>query len=462
MLQVLVSPNKAAAPDSFALRITKNGQPVRGASVTLTFNHTEMQMPQQEYQLKETQPGVYSRAAPALVMVGKWALSFQITPKTRPAVHRPDPRPGQRMTQPRTTTHTRSLTAARRGRRDRARRHSRSSWPFCSSEARSRELPQPRTRRGTGQRQPRQRRRRDRHDHEPVPTGYDDQCAALPEEADMRADRRNTTDPCRKQVPNVTSRLGAVALALISATALAACGSSSGGALSEPTIGPARTYSLAGFEPGAPVQAGRRTMLSFTIQQPSGKPLTDYRKCCEPHAGVDLIIVRSDDSHVQYDDSDIAANGKITQPVVFPAPGRYRIVVSAFLPVANPQTQNNFQLFTTVTVTRHLQAPADPAVQRHPTCQRVPLPGPGHPAPARHPGELPHDQCPRPARASGDLHDLARSARARDLLPRRHARLLPHPRLQPRRDLLQLRARRHEGHRQLHRPGAPQSRGAAT
>ncbi len=81
VLQVLVSPNKAAAPDSFALRITKNGQPVRGANVTLTFNHTEMQMPQQEYQLAEIRPGVYSRAAPALVMVGRWALGFQITPK---------------------------------------------------------------------------------------------------------------------------------------------------------------------------------------------------------------------------------------------------------------------------------------------------------------------------------------------------------------------------------------------
>jgi copper transport protein len=80
-LQVLVSPNKAAAPDTFALRISKRGEPVRGANVTLAFNHTEMQMPQQEYQLTETQPGVYSRAAPALVMVGKWALSFQVTPK---------------------------------------------------------------------------------------------------------------------------------------------------------------------------------------------------------------------------------------------------------------------------------------------------------------------------------------------------------------------------------------------
>jgi copper transport protein len=83
-LQVLVSPNKAAAPDSFSLRITKGGSPVRGANVTLTFNHTEMQMPQQEYQLKETAPGVYSRAAPALVMVGKWALGFSVTPPGAP------------------------------------------------------------------------------------------------------------------------------------------------------------------------------------------------------------------------------------------------------------------------------------------------------------------------------------------------------------------------------------------
>jgi copper transport protein len=83
-VQVLVSPNKAAAPNSFALRITKGGQPVRGANVTLTLNHLQMQMPQQEYQLTEKQPGVYSRAAPALVMVGKWGLSFEITPRGGP------------------------------------------------------------------------------------------------------------------------------------------------------------------------------------------------------------------------------------------------------------------------------------------------------------------------------------------------------------------------------------------
>ena len=83
-LQVLVSPNKAAAPDSFALRITKAGRPVRHADVTLTFNHTEMQMPQQQYQLTETRPGIYSRRAPALIMVGKWALSFNVSPPGGP------------------------------------------------------------------------------------------------------------------------------------------------------------------------------------------------------------------------------------------------------------------------------------------------------------------------------------------------------------------------------------------
>jgi copper transport protein len=83
-LEVLVSPNKAAAPDSFALRISRGGLPVRGATVTLALNHLEMQMPQQQYELKETTPGVYSRSAPALIMVGKWGLSFNVSPPGAP------------------------------------------------------------------------------------------------------------------------------------------------------------------------------------------------------------------------------------------------------------------------------------------------------------------------------------------------------------------------------------------
>ena len=80
-LQVLVDPNKAVEPNSFAVRLTRAGKPVRGADVTLTFSMLDMEMPTLEYQLAETAPGVYARKAPALVMVGHWALSFAITPK---------------------------------------------------------------------------------------------------------------------------------------------------------------------------------------------------------------------------------------------------------------------------------------------------------------------------------------------------------------------------------------------
>ena len=80
-LQVLVDPNRAAAPDTFGLRLTRGGKPVDGADVTLTFAMLDMQMPTQEYQLAETRPGLYTRRAPALVMVGHWGLSFTITPK---------------------------------------------------------------------------------------------------------------------------------------------------------------------------------------------------------------------------------------------------------------------------------------------------------------------------------------------------------------------------------------------
>jgi hypothetical protein len=141
----------------------------------------------------------------------------------------------------------------------------------------------------------------------------------------------------------------AIGPAVLAVFALAGCGGSGSG-VTVPRIAPARVYSLAGFQPAAPVTAGRPTTISFTIQQPSGKPLTSYRTCCEPHQGVDLIIVRNDDSNVQYDDSDIGPDGRVSQPVTFPAPGRYRIVVDAYPKQASATSPLNFQLFTWVTV----------------------------------------------------------------------------------------------------------------
>lgn len=79
-LQFHVAPNRAAVPNQFAVRITKNGRPVTGADVTATFTMLDMEMQSQSYKLSETSPGLYEHSAPALVMVGHWGLSFAITP----------------------------------------------------------------------------------------------------------------------------------------------------------------------------------------------------------------------------------------------------------------------------------------------------------------------------------------------------------------------------------------------
>ena len=82
-----VTPNKAAVPNSFSVHVTRNGVPVRGAETVLTFEMLDMEMGNQAYRLQETAPGTYTRAAPALVMVGHWGLSFNVTPPGGPPVN---------------------------------------------------------------------------------------------------------------------------------------------------------------------------------------------------------------------------------------------------------------------------------------------------------------------------------------------------------------------------------------
>jgi copper transport protein len=83
-LDLRVAPNRAAVPNDFSVRLTRGGQPVRGADVVLRFNMLDMEMGQQAYRLQETSPGVYAHAAPALVMVGHWGLVFNVAPTGRP------------------------------------------------------------------------------------------------------------------------------------------------------------------------------------------------------------------------------------------------------------------------------------------------------------------------------------------------------------------------------------------
>ena len=79
-LALRVTPNRAAVPNSFEVGLTKGGKPVANADVTVTFAMLDMEMGEQAYHLTETAPGRYGKAAPALVMVGHWGLSFDVRP----------------------------------------------------------------------------------------------------------------------------------------------------------------------------------------------------------------------------------------------------------------------------------------------------------------------------------------------------------------------------------------------
>ena len=144
----------------------------------------------------------------------------------------------------------------------------------------------------------------------------------------------------------------AVTLALAAGVAvlsLAACGGSSSPGPSI-TVGAAKTYHLSGFGPTIGIVAGKPTLMHFTIVKPDGSPLTDYREGGGPHTGADLIIVRNDDSHVLYIDTTGHSDGLISQRVVFPAPGRYRVVIDAYPKQTSATSPFNFQLFESVTV----------------------------------------------------------------------------------------------------------------
>ena len=97
------------------------------------------------------------------------------------------------------------------------------------------------------------------------------------------------------------------------ALSLTACGSKSS-APNLPTIQAAHTFALAGFEPAGPVAAGKPVTVSFTIRQPNGKPLTNYRRGAGPHTGVHLIVVRDDLSVIVHQHPPVAPDGRVAQP----------------------------------------------------------------------------------------------------------------------------------------------------
>jgi hypothetical protein len=148
----------------------------------------------------------------------------------------------------------------------------------------------------------------------------------------------------RRLITGLLAALGALA----GAGTLAACGSSSSGAVTAPSVQPARVFSLGDFSPTATVQPHRPVQMTFTVRLPSGKTLTSYKTGSGPHTGVHLIIVRNDMAYIIHQHPPIAANGILRQTVTFPAPGPYRVLVDVYPNI--PGGQPNFQLFRTVRV----------------------------------------------------------------------------------------------------------------
>jgi hypothetical protein len=129
--------------------------------------------------------------------------------------------------------------------------------------------------------------------------------------------------------------------------AAAGCG---GGGSSTVTIEPAAVYKLVGFHPSGAVTTGKPATVSFTIRQPDGTPLTHFKRGSGPHTGIHLIFVRRDLAYIVHKHPPIDANGLISLPITFPAPGPYRLVIDVYPATADQQTNANFQLFTSVEV----------------------------------------------------------------------------------------------------------------
>ena len=145
---------------------------------------------------------------------------------------------------------------------------------------------------------------------------------------------------------------------LVACCLLAGCGGSSS-TPQVPTVQAARTFKLANFAPSVSVEAGKPTTVSFAIEQPDGKPLTNYRRGGGPHTGVHLILVSDDLSTLVHRHPPVGADGKLSQRLVLPRPGKYRVVVDAY-----PQGQPNFQLFRSIKVSgRASPQPLPPATR---------------------------------------------------------------------------------------------------
>ena len=232
-------------------------------------------------------------------------------------------------------------------------------------------------------------------------------------------------------------------IALLALVGVAGCGG--GGSGGSPTIAiqPARQFRLTTHIVGAPA-AGKPTKIVFSIQQPDGANLTKFKHGAGPHTGV----------HVIYR----PRRPRRDRPSPSADRGRRHLHRHGRLPARRPVPRRHRRLPAAVDAAAELPAlhaaPRRRARTRRRRCRRPrrrrPSTGTASRCTARR-------TCARsrprflsftvtgPHGAPAKFTPWYRSARARDLLPARVARLLPHARLRARSAELHEPARRREG-----------------
>jgi YtkA-like len=73
-----IAPNRSGAWNSVVLTISRLGEPVRHAAVTVSFTMLDMSMGRLVFSMSEKRPGRYVYVGPATTMPGQWQLAFRV------------------------------------------------------------------------------------------------------------------------------------------------------------------------------------------------------------------------------------------------------------------------------------------------------------------------------------------------------------------------------------------------
>ena len=194
-----------------------------------------------------------------------------------------------------------------------------------------------------------------------------------------------------------------------------ACGGSGSSQPAAPTIQPARTFELTGFEPAGQVNPGKPATLAFRSGSRTAGRSPASARGAGPHTGVHVIIVRNDLSTIDPPPpADRRRTGRSGNGSCSRLPAPTEMVVDVYPQLSGPL--RNFQLFRTIRVAARAPAAAA-SLPLHGGSRRLPRDDARHPALEAIQAGIPDVTVTDPNGQAGEVHALVRGARARDLLP---------------------------------------------